>query len=340
MICVFLDSNILHSKSSDFTKARFADKLEELIGEIEVNDLYTYVKFVIPQVVINELRKQQVDDCSEAIKVLKRTKVTNQVIELPDDYEKTCNTVFDGTLEKLHCGIVKVDIAPYPPNESLTCLIQRAINKQPPFEGREKQSDKGFKDALVWETLLKYKSDNKKDTIVLYSKDARVVDKFLEKEFDSIFSEKIHMVQRTDENSHHQLMNKLRELSNVEEERATFSQQIKDRLIEAVQSVSWVYLVEPDKVYEFDDERITINDCCINGIAITDEIEDENGITTFYLTLKISYDFRDVYGGFGNMDSDCNAIVNYSIADDKFYFQGADGPDGILYEFDGLGAEL
>ena len=128
MICVFLDSNILHSKSSDFTKARFVDKLEELIGEIEVNDLYTYVKFVIPQVVISELRKQQIDDCSDAIKVLKRTKVTNQVIELPDDYEKTCNTVFDGTLEKLHGGIVKVDIAPYPPNESLACLIQRAIN--------------------------------------------------------------------------------------------------------------------------------------------------------------------------------------------------------------------
>jgi hypothetical protein len=32
---VFLDANVLHTKSADFTKARFAENLEELIGEIE-----------------------------------------------------------------------------------------------------------------------------------------------------------------------------------------------------------------------------------------------------------------------------------------------------------------
>ena len=40
------------------------------------------------------------------------------------------------------------------------------------------------------------------------------------------------------------------------------------------------------------------------------------------------------------MEADCNAIANYSLSADKFYFQGAEGPDGILYEFDGLGEEL
>ena len=35
MICVFLDTNILHSKSTDFTKARFAEKLEELINDTQ-----------------------------------------------------------------------------------------------------------------------------------------------------------------------------------------------------------------------------------------------------------------------------------------------------------------
>lgn len=168
MICVFLDSNILHSKSTDFTKARFAEKLEELIGEIEVNDLYTYVKLVIPQVVISELRRQQIDDCTETVRTLRKTKVTDQVIELPLDYEKTCDAVFDGTLDDLQDGTVNVDIAPYPPNDALQGLIQRAISKQPPFEGKEKESDKGFKDALIWESLLDYKRNNATEELAFY----------------------------------------------------------------------------------------------------------------------------------------------------------------------------
>ncbi len=44
MICVFLDTNILHSKSADFTKARFADLRDTLLpklisGEINVSSV-------------------------------------------------------------------------------------------------------------------------------------------------------------------------------------------------------------------------------------------------------------------------------------------------------------
>lgn len=339
MICVFLDTNILHSKSTDFTKARFAEKLKELIGEIEVNDLYTYVKLVIPQVVISELRRQQIDDCSETVRTLRKTRVTDQLIELPVDYEKTCDTVFDGTLDDLQEGTVKVDIAPYPPNEALQGLIQRVISKLPPFEGKDKESDKGFKDALIWESLLDYKRRNTKDILVLYSKDKRITDSLLEKEYSEIFNDEIHMVFRDDSNSHKKLLDKLRKLSDIEEELATFSQELRDRLVDLIENISWVYLAEPDKVYETDDDEITVTDCYVTGITITDEVED-NDITTFYLTLKVFYDYRDVYGGSGTMEADCNAIANYSLSADKFYFQGAEGPDGILYEFDGLGEEV
>ena len=67
-------------------------------------------------------------------------------------------------------------------------MIQRAIKKDPPFEAKEKESDKGFKDALIWESLKEYKKKNVKDTIVLYSKDKRIVDIFLQKEYKEIFA--------------------------------------------------------------------------------------------------------------------------------------------------------
>ena len=340
MICVFLDTNILHSKSTDFTKARFAEKLEELIGEIEVNDLYAYVKLVIPQLVISELRKQQIDDCSDTVKDLRKTKVTSQVIELPQNYEETCDKVFNDTLDGLRNGTVKVDVAPYPPDEALQGIIRRAISKNPPFEAKEKESDKGFKDALIWESLLEYKKQHSKDVFVLYSKDKRITDSFLAKEFKELFGEEIHMVFRENQNSHKKLLDKLRELSDVEEERATFSQQLKDRLISLIQAMPSVYFAEPDKAYEVDGEQIRVDDCSINSITITDEIEDHEDIITFYLTLNIAYDFRDVYGGFGNMDLDCKVIVNYSLSEDKFYYQGNEDPEGVFWEFDGLGEEL
>ena len=340
MICVFLDTNILHSKSTDFTKARFAEKLEELIGEIEVNDLYTYVKLVIPQLVISELRKQQIDACSDTVKDLRKIKVTSQVIELPKNYEEICDKVFNDTLDSFHNGTVKVDIAPYPPNEALQGLIQRVISKLPPFEGKDKESDKGFKDALIRESLLNYKKRNKKAVLVLYSKDKRITDALLEKEYKELFNDEIHMIFRDDSNSHKKLLDKLREISDVEEERVTFSQQLKDRLISLIQAMPSVYFAEPDKVYEVDGEQIRVDDCSINSITITDEIEDYEDIITFYLTLNISYDFRDVYGGFGNMDLDCKVIVNYSLSEDKFYYQGNEDPDGVFWEFDGLGEEL
>lgn len=339
MICIFLDSNILHSKSSDFTKARFAEKLEELIGEIEVNDLYTYVKLIIPQVVIGELRRQQIDDCAEIVRNFRKTKFTSQIIEFPQDYEKICDSIFDGTLDDLHKGIVKVDIAPYPPNDALQKLIQRAISKNPPFEAKEKESDKGFKDALIWESLLEYKRRNPKDILVLYSKDKRITDPFLAKEFREFFGEEVHMVFREDPNSHRTLLEKLMDLSDVAEKRETFSQQLKDRLVNLINDISWVYLVDPDKKYIFENEETKVNDCCVKRVSIVDDIEEDD-ITTFYLTLTISYELENIYGTRETVDMDCTAIANYSLSTDMFYFQGVEGPDGVLYEFDGLGEEL
>ena len=39
-------------------------------------------------------------------------------------------------------------------------IVKRALRKQPPFEGKDKQSDKGFKDVLIWESILEYSEDN------------------------------------------------------------------------------------------------------------------------------------------------------------------------------------
>ena len=44
MIDVFIDTNILHSRNEQLDKALFVEKLKEIIGEIEINDIYKEIK--------------------------------------------------------------------------------------------------------------------------------------------------------------------------------------------------------------------------------------------------------------------------------------------------------
>ena len=59
MISVVLDTNLLKSGSTDFTVVHFVNKLNDIIGEIESNDLYDKVQILIPQIVIDELYEHQ-----------------------------------------------------------------------------------------------------------------------------------------------------------------------------------------------------------------------------------------------------------------------------------------
>lgn len=49
-----------------------------------------------------------------------------------------------------------INILPFPNNNVFPRIIERALNKKPPFKVVDKYSDKGFKDVLLWETLLDF----------------------------------------------------------------------------------------------------------------------------------------------------------------------------------------
>lgn len=80
-------------------------------------------------------------------------------------------------------GSVKFEIVPYPPENSLQNIIKRSLERRAPFEGKDKKSDKGFKDVILWESILEYKRSNKLDTILLFSADKRICDISLRNEF-------------------------------------------------------------------------------------------------------------------------------------------------------------
>ena len=70
-------------------------------------------------------------------------------------------------------------------NSRFRSIIDRAFSKRPPFEGKDKKSDKGFKDALLWESILEFALNQPKSKIIYYSKD-NAFGEFLLREFSEV----------------------------------------------------------------------------------------------------------------------------------------------------------
>ena len=89
--------------------------------------------------------------------------------------------------EKINNRQVKIKELKFPNNNRLPSIIDRACNKKPPFGGKEKNSDKGFKDVLLWESIIEYKENNKSEKIILYTND-NIFNSEIEEEFRKLFN--------------------------------------------------------------------------------------------------------------------------------------------------------
>ncbi|MDD3140419.1 MAG: PIN domain-containing protein [Lachnospiraceae bacterium] len=225
MISIFLDTNILFSRTKDFTKAQYVEKLDELISEIEVNDIYDNVKLIIPRITLHELFEQQKEKFDEFMLNCKGYKLPNIEIKNDLDYRVYLSDLFEKAEIVLGKSTVKIEIAPFPKDTKLPSIINRAIGKLPPFEGKSKVSDKGFKDVVLWETLKEYKENHISDTIVLFSNDNLLTDVLLIKEYENEFRDNLHLV-KEDKN---QLLQVLSRILNAQTE-LSFEAQLEKRL--------------------------------------------------------------------------------------------------------------
>lgn len=170
MIDVFIDTNILHNRNEQLDKALFVEKLKEIIGEIEINDIYTEIKILLPRMVLNELYQQQLEMFDDLNKRLENVSMPNMQYDRAFNYGEYLETIFKKAIMELKQGIVAVEVVDFPASDRLNSIISRAIKKEPPFEGKEKHSDKGFKDVLIWESIKEYKEKHINDeTLIRHS---------------------------------------------------------------------------------------------------------------------------------------------------------------------------
>jgi len=169
MIYIFVDTNIIEAKagSRNFLDANnFKQDFRDLIKYIVDNKLQDKVKLCVPEIVCREMLKHLHESYIEQKKELaeiSRTLGSVGKIEINPEYQLTLEDLKNKILVE-YANIVFVDL-----DVSKTCfdkVIKKAIDKEKPFKSRGGSSDAGFKDVLIWETMLNLKTKTADLTIL------------------------------------------------------------------------------------------------------------------------------------------------------------------------------
>ena len=158
---IIFDTNALYLRSKDFATFSVNKRVLDLKGKIELRDVVDEFIILVPEVSVEELFIQQLNEFEQSKNELQDKYSSFKSIDTINlkisdfEYEQ----FLEAEKEKFLSGnnIFKIPIC----NESrFKEIVKRALRKQPPFEGKDKQSDKGFKDVLIWESILEYSEDN------------------------------------------------------------------------------------------------------------------------------------------------------------------------------------
>lgn len=163
---IIFDTNRLRATKADgvsYGEFQFSSEFETFNAFIQDTGLTDYVNIAIPDLVIEELLQQKIeqfnDDMTSISQIGERLKelpnVDLNAIKLPDQDFKAREHLrpkVEAYLKRNNFVILTISV-----NSSdrvLSELRGRAIERRPPFRGSKNSKDAGFKDALIWQSIL------------------------------------------------------------------------------------------------------------------------------------------------------------------------------------------
>ncbi len=161
---VIVDSNMLHIDYKNnfiMDKLAFSESVNDLIRRKKHGRFEENIRILIPEVVLRELKRQRIEAYEKFVldvEKIQRSIVGYGKVELrtnKEEYSKTIDGQFSNWLE-----VNDVQILPMCEETYFNQIVNDAIEKMPPFEGKEKQSDKGFKDVLIFYSIISYAKTN------------------------------------------------------------------------------------------------------------------------------------------------------------------------------------
>ena len=194
--------------------ANFIIENKGIIGNI-ISDVKNNYELFISQLVIEEVKGKRIrqtiknyknikDKIEEAKKENKWLNISDEtnIEEITQEQEKKLD---EWLIKAFNNNIIKINS-----NNLLEKILERCKYKKPPFNNDDGASDKGFKDTILFLTLMEFIIDREFDEIYLFTSD-KVINKYkleLEKEFFETTRKKINII---DSN-----LNDLYEILNIE----------------------------------------------------------------------------------------------------------------------------
>ncbi|KAB3527071.1 PIN domain-containing protein [Alkaliphilus serpentinus] len=200
---IIFDTNILYEKAENgcnFCEFKFNRLFQNIVDEIEERDLIDHITIAIPDVTWNELYHQRIQaynrknhELEKLLEVFKFPHIQYEISAF--DYEVYLNEQIDIFKKKLgnySMNVISIDL---PSETRFQSIVRRAFSKLPPFEGVDKKSDKGFKDALIWESVLEFKAKYFEYKVILYSRDGLFND-ILAQEYNDLFKDNLILLNK------------------------------------------------------------------------------------------------------------------------------------------------
>lgn len=156
----------------------------------------------ITQVSIEERKAQKFFDMTQSYEKLKKL---SSSVRMMVSIKSKCSideaqSKQSDYIQKEYDNLFGKNIIPFDTStEVFEIVLQRALYKKPPFRNKENASDKGFKDCLMWISIMQYFKSNGEKEIVFLTNDDGFIDQkdILINEFQEFTGKKISIERNT-----------------------------------------------------------------------------------------------------------------------------------------------
>lgn len=161
---VVIDTNCFENYSKEKVIVPYCSRNEcdTFLKNKKARNGITMGHYYITESVFREIVQQRREYCYQSLENLEKA-LKPFCLSIEDIKSISKNDLFSELEKSLHEYLADyyINILPHPNNNVFPRIIERALNKKLPFKvvgdkSSDKCSDKGFKDVLLWETLLNF----------------------------------------------------------------------------------------------------------------------------------------------------------------------------------------
>lgn len=188
VIEIFFDTNAIRPSLKNYVDFRLNNTFDDFVDFIGSKDLIEHCSINICQIVFFEIEKQITDEFYKNVEVLRYfPSITEDSYKREKEFIVNLKEKIAEYVENNHINVVEIPTS----EESYLKIIDRAVNKKKPFVGDKGDSDKGFKDAIQWDSIIEYSKQVDSGNFILITDNKSDFDLSLEKEFRDITEKNI-----------------------------------------------------------------------------------------------------------------------------------------------------